>query len=49
MSNVWKTNAPIVIPDDLPAECDGIVFLNFGKYKIMAFYVKDIASQSMSF
>lgn len=41
--------APIVIPDDLPAECDGIIFLNFGKYKITAFYVKDIKSQSMSF
>lgn len=41
--------APIVIPDDLPAECDGIIFLNFGKYKITAFYVKDVASQSMSF
>lgn len=41
--------APIVIPDDLPAECDGIIFLNFGKYKITAFYVKDIKSQSMCF
>ncbi len=41
--------APIVIPDDLPTECDGIIFLNFGKYKITAFYVKDVASQSMSF
>lgn len=41
--------APIVIPDDLPAECDGIIFLNFGKYKITAFYVKDIKSQSITF
>ena len=41
--------APIVIPDDLPAECDGVIFKNFGKYKITAFYVKDKNKQSMSF
>ena len=26
--------APIEIPNDLPTECDGIIFKNFGKYKI---------------
>lgn len=41
--------APIVIPNDLPKECDGIIFKNFGKYKIMAFYVKNKNTQSMSF
>ena len=41
--------APIVIPNDLPSECDGIIFKNFGKYKIMAFYVKNKSTQSMSF
>lgn len=41
--------APIVIPNDLPKECDGIIFKNFGKYKIMAFYVKNKSTQSMSF
>ena len=40
---------PIVIPNDLPTECDGIIFKNFGKYKIIAFFVKDKAKQSMSF
>lgn len=41
--------APIEIPNDLPKECDGIIFKNFGKYKITAFYVKDKNTQSMSF
>ena len=41
--------APIEIPNDLPAECDGIIFQNFGKYKITAFYVIDKNMQSMSF
>lgn len=41
--------APVVIPNDLPSECDGIIFKNFGKYKINAFYVKDPSKQSMSF
>ena len=41
--------APIVIPNDLPSECDGIIFLNFGVKKLTAFYVKDIESQSMRF
>lgn len=41
--------APIEIPNDLPKECDGIIFNNFGKYKITAFYVKDKNKQSMSF
>lgn len=41
--------APIEIPNDLPKECDGIIFKNFGKYKIMAFYVKNKSTQSMSF
>ena len=41
--------APIVIPDDLPKECDGIIFKNYGKFKILAFYVKDKNEQSMSF
>ncbi len=39
----------IMIPRDLPKECDGIIFKNFGKYKITAFYVKDANKQSMSF
>ena len=41
--------APIVIPNDLPNECDGIIFLNYGTKKLTAFYVKDTESQSMSF
>ena len=41
--------APIVIPNDLPSECDGIIFLNYGAKKLTAFYVKDIESQSMRF
>lgn len=41
--------APIEIPSDLPKECDGIIFKNFGKYKITAFYVIDKNTQSMSF
>jgi hypothetical protein len=40
--------APVEIPE-LPAECDGVILKNFGKYKITAFYVKDKARQSMSF
>ncbi len=38
--------APIVIPNDLPEECDGIIFRNFGLQKITAFYVKDKNSQA---
>lgn len=41
--------APIEIPNDLPDECDGIIFKNFGKNKITAFYVKNKSTQSMSF
>jgi hypothetical protein len=41
--------APIVIPNDLPSECDGIIFLNYGAKILTAFYVKDIESQSMRF
>ena len=41
--------APVKIPSDLPDECDGIIFKNFGKYKITAFYVIDKNTQSMSF
>ena len=41
--------APIEIPNDLPDECDGIIFRNFGVHKITAFYVKDKNKQSMSF
>jgi len=41
--------APIEIPDDLPPECDGIIFKNFGKFKITAFYVRNKQRQSMSF
>ena len=41
--------APIEIPSDLPEDCDGIIFKNFGKYKITSFYVKDKNTQSMSF
>lgn len=44
-----KDVAPIEIPNDLPAECDGIIFKNFGKYYVTAFYVKDKARQTMSF
>ena len=39
--------APIVIPNDLPEECDGIIFLNYGTKKIKAFYVRDLNSQVM--
>ena len=39
--------APIVIPDDLPEECDGIIFKNYGSHKITAFFVKDKRTQSM--
>lgn len=41
--------APIVIPNDLPSECDGIIFQNYGAKKLTAFYVKDIESQSLRF
>lgn len=41
--------APIVIPNDLPNECDGIIFLNYGAKNLTAFYVKDKSMQSMSF
>lgn len=41
--------ALIEISTDLPDECDGIIFKNYGKYKITAFYVKDKNKQSMSF
>lgn len=41
--------APIVIPDDLPDECDGILFKNFGVKKITASYIRDKQKQSMSF
>lgn len=44
-----KDVAPIVIPNDLPKECDGIIFKNFGVHCITAFYVRDKSSQSMSF
>ena len=37
--------APIYIPDDLPEECDGIIFLNFGVKKAIAFYVRDYRTQ----
>jgi hypothetical protein len=42
-----KDVAPVVIPDDLPEECDGIIFKNYGKFYITAFLVKDINKQSM--
>ena len=41
--------SPIEIPNDLPDECDGIIFKNFGVHKIMAFYVLDRNTQSMNF
>ena len=44
-----KDVAPIIIPNDLPKECDGIIFTNFGQHYITAFYVKDKQTQSMSF
>ncbi|MCQ2975484.1 MAG: hypothetical protein MJ211_11840 [Bacteroidales bacterium] len=44
-----KDIAPIEIPNDLPTECDGIIFKNYGKYYITAFYVKNKSLQSMSF
>ena len=39
--------AIIEIPIDLPNECDGIIFKNFGKYYIKAFYIKNKGLQSM--
>ena len=44
-----EDDTPIEIPSDLPTECDGIIFKNFGKFKITAFYIKDKNTQSMSF
>ena len=41
--------APIEIPADLPDECDGIIFKNFGKNKITAFYVIDRSKQRYCF
>ena len=38
--------APIYIPDDLPDECDGIIFKNFGVHKILAFFVFDKNQQA---
>ena len=35
----------ITIPDDLPPECDGIIFVNYGTYRIKAFYVKNLKTQ----
>lgn len=40
--------APIEIPE-LPAECDGVILLNYGPKKIKAFFVRDKRKQSMSF
>ena len=37
----------IDIPNDLPPECDGIVFLNYGTHKIKAFYVRNLNEQVM--
>ena len=34
-----KDVAPIIIPNDLPKECDDIIFTNFGQHYITAFYV----------
>ena len=42
-----KDVAPLVIPNDLPPECDGIIFKNYGKFYITAFLVMDINKQSM--
>lgn len=39
--------ASFYMPDDLPDECDGIIFLNYGIHKIKAFYVKDKNTQTM--
>ena len=36
----------IMIPDDLPSECDGIIFINYGTYRIKAFYVRDPTTQT---
>ena len=38
----------ICIPDDLPDECDGIIFLNYGIHKIKAYYVRNIKTQTMA-
>lgn len=37
----------ISVPNDLPPECDGIIFLNYGIYKIKAFYVRNLNKQVM--
>ena len=39
--------SPIVIPNDLPEECDGIIFLNYGRTGKKAFFVRDKSSQAM--
>ena len=33
------------IPKDLPSEYDGIIFINYGTYRIKAFYVKEPKTQ----
>ncbi len=40
--------SPIVVPNDLPSECDGIIFMNFGRPGRKAFYVRDKSTQAMS-
>ena len=42
-----KDKTEINIPADLPSECDGIIFKNYGKKMITAFYVRDKNTQSM--
>lgn len=44
-----KDVAPLVIPNDLPDECDGVIFKNYGKYYITAFLVKNPNEQTMQF
>ncbi|MBP0970289.1 MAG: hypothetical protein J5744_09105 [Oscillospiraceae bacterium] len=41
-----KDKNEIEIPE-LPADCDGIIFKNYGTRQITAFFVKDKSSQSM--
>lgn len=38
----------IDIPNDLPPESDGIIFLNYGIHKIKAFYVRNLDKQVMN-
>lgn len=49
LKDMMKNTRLTEFPNDLPNECDRIIFLNYGAKKLAAFYVKDIESQSIRF